>query len=136
MFNFEKIPYYLRRRNISETKYFYELAGFTTNIYLAVIGFLFRQALMNAGNPIQMLLMMNKVPDEMKGIANSLSQMPFHSDGLRWVRFNLYCCIVWVVLGLKSFIFTITGFIYLAGALYFLLVFREKKRDYKKSTAV
>lgn len=127
MFNFEKIPYYLRRRNISEAKYFYELTGFTTNIYLAVIGFLFRQALMNAGNPIQMSLMMNKVPDEMKGIANSLSQMPFHSDGQRWVRFNLYCCKVWVVLGLKFYIFTITGFIYLAGALYFLLVFREKK---------
>lgn len=32
---------------------------------------------MNAGNPIQMSLMMNKVPDEMKGIANPLSQMAF-----------------------------------------------------------
>ncbi|WP_374702784.1 hypothetical protein [Bacillus sp. UMB0893] len=38
---------------------------------------------MNAGNPIQMSLMMNKVPDEMKGIANPL-----------WlVLFTFYWCL-------------------------------------------
>src|SRR5699024_5849598 len=51
------------------------LTAFTTNLLLASIGFLFRQALMNAGNPIQSSLMMAKVDDSMKGLANSVNQM-------------------------------------------------------------
>jgi hypothetical protein len=79
------------------------LTGFTTNIYLAVIGFLFRQVLKNAGNPIQMSLMMNRVPDEMKGIANSLSQMAFSFGWNDGPAFNFHCCKVWILLGLSTF---------------------------------
>ncbi len=53
------------------------LTAYTETLWLAVIGFLFRQALMNAGNPIQMALMMRTVDDSMKGLANSVGQMVF-----------------------------------------------------------
>lgn len=105
------------------------LTGFTTNIYLAVIGFLFRQALMNAGNPIQMSLMMNRVPDEMKGIANSLSQMAF---SFGWATMGPLSTFIVAKYGSYwgySYVFLITGMIYFIGALYFLLVFKEKKNS-------
>ncbi|MGK4044959.1 MFS transporter [Heyndrickxia oleronia] len=54
------------------------LTGFTHSLLLAAIGFLFRQALMNAGNPIQMSLMMSKVDNSVKGLANSVNQMVFN----------------------------------------------------------
>ena len=54
------------------------LTGFTNSLLLATIGFLFSQALMNAGNPIQMSLMMSKVDDSVKGFANSVNQMVFN----------------------------------------------------------
>jgi MFS family permease len=102
------------------------LTGLTTNLYLAVIGFLFRQALMNAGNPIQMSLMMRKVPDDMKGFANSFSQMAF---SLGWATMGPVSTFIVASYGAYwgySLVFSITGFIYLCGALYFFIVFREK----------
>ncbi len=102
------------------------LTGLTTNLYFAIIGFLFRQALMNAGNPIQMSLMMRKVPDEMKGFANSFSQMAF---SLGWATMGPVSTFIVASYGSYwgySLVFSLTGFIYLCGALYFLMVFREK----------
>ncbi len=112
------------------------LTGLTTNLYFAVIGFLLRQALMNAGNPIQMSLMMRKVPDEMKGIANSLSQMVF---SLGWATMGPVS--TYVVLSFGSYwgyaiVFAITGALYLTGAIYFLLAFKEKNVQLKNAEAV
>ncbi|MCM3705533.1 MULTISPECIES: MFS transporter [Cytobacillus] len=104
------------------------LTAYTENLWLAAIGFLFRQALMNAGNPIQMSLMMSKVSDSMKGLANSINQMVFNLG--------------WAVMGPVStgivmrygdywgyaLVFTITASLYLIGSLYFFFVFRGYKK--------
>ena len=43
------------------------LTAYTTSLLLASIGFLVRQALMNAGNPIQSAVAMEIVSDKYKG---------------------------------------------------------------------
>ncbi|WP_456271075.1 MFS transporter [Bacillus sp. AK031] len=103
------------------------LTGITTNLYLAVFGFLFRQALMNAGNPIQMALMMRKVPDDKKGIANSLSQMAFSFGWATMGPVSTYIVAAYGSYWGYSVVFAITGCIYLTGSIYFYLVFNEKK---------
>ena len=105
------------------------LTAFTTNILLASIGFLFRQALMNAGNPIQSSLMMSKVDDSVKGLANSVNQMVFQ---LGWAFMGPIS--TGIVLQYGSYwgyanVFTITAGLYLVGSLYFFIVFRSIKTD-------
>ncbi|MGM0844892.1 MAG: MFS transporter [Bacillota bacterium] len=111
------------------------LTGITTNLYLAVFGFLFRQALMNAGNPIQMALMMRKVPDEKRGIANSLSQMAF---SVGWATMGPVSTFIVAAYGAYwgyYIVFAITGCIYFIGAMYFLIVFKDKKSIVEKQPA-
>lgn len=103
------------------------ITGFTTNIYLAVFGFLFRQALMNAGNPIQTSLMMRKVPDHQKGIANSLSQMAFSFGWAAMGPVSAYVVAEYGSYWGYANVFSLTGIIYLAGAIYFYIVFKEEK---------
>lgn len=105
------------------------LTAFTTSILLASIGFLFRQALMNAGNPIQSSLMMSKVDDSVKGLANSVNQMVFQ---LGWAFMGPIS--TGIVLQYGSYwgyanVFTITAGLYLVGSLYFFIVFRSIKTD-------
>lgn len=105
------------------------LTAFTTNILLAAIGFLFRQALMNAGNPIQSSLMMSKVDDSVKGLANSVNQMVFQ---LGWAFMGPVS--TGIVLHYGSYwgyanVFSITAGLYLVGSLYFFIVFRSIKTD-------
>ncbi|WP_433744232.1 MFS transporter [Falsibacillus pallidus] len=103
------------------------LTAYTHSLGLAAAGFLFRQALMNAGNPIQMSLMMGKVEDSAKGLANSINQMVFN---LGWALMGP------VSMGFVSqhgsywgyaYVFTITAGLYLIGSTYFYLMFRTKK---------
>lgn len=107
------------------------LTAFTTSILLASIGFLFRQALMNAGNPIQSSLMMSKVDDSVKGLANSVNQMVFQ---LGWAFMGPVS--TGIVLHYGSYwgyahVFSITAGLYLVGSLYFFIVFRSIKSDEK-----
>ncbi|WLR55705.1 MFS transporter [Mesobacillus subterraneus] len=100
------------------------LTAYTQNFWLAALGFLFRQALMNAGNPIQMSLMMSKVDDSMKGLANSVNQMVFN---LGWAVMGPVS--TGIVLKYGSYwgyatVFTITAGLYLVGSTYFFLVFK------------
>ena len=53
------------------------LTGFTNVLLIASVGFLFRQALMNAANPIQSSILIDRVPDHRRGIANSVTQTAF-----------------------------------------------------------
>ena len=103
------------------------LTAYTTNLWIASIGFLFRQALMNAGNPIQSSLMMSKVDDSVKGLANSVNQMVFQ---LGWAFMGPIS--TGIVLKHGAYwgyaqVFTITSVIYLIGSLYFYIVFRSLK---------
>ncbi len=110
------------------------LTAYTQSFWLAALGFLFRQALMNAGNPIQMSLMMSKVDDSMKGLANSVNQMVFN---LGWAVMGPVS--TGIVLKYGSYwgyakVFTITAGLYLVGSTYFFVVF--KTMDKPKSGIV
>lgn len=103
------------------------LTAYTTSLLVATIGFLFRQALMNAGNPIQSSLMMSKVDDSVKGLANSVNQMVFQ---LGWAFMGPVS--TGIVLEYGSYwgyahVFTMTAGLYLVGSLYFYFVFRSLK---------
>lgn len=103
------------------------LTAYTENLLLASIGFLFRQALMNAGNPIQASLMMSKVDDSVKGLANSINQMVFQ---LGWALMGPVSTSIVMLNGAYwgyAHVFTITAGLYLVGSLYFLIVFRSLK---------
>lgn len=100
------------------------ITAYTENLWLAAIGFLFRQALMNAGNPIQMSLMMSKVDDSMKGLANSVNQMMFN---LGWAVMGPVSTGIVVMYGEYwgyAMVFSITAFLYLIGSIYFFVVFK------------
>ncbi|MGN7299366.1 MFS transporter [Ferdinandcohnia sp. SAFN-114] len=102
------------------------LTGYTENLYIAAIGFLFRQALMNAGNPIQASLVMGRVDDSMKGLANSVNQMVF---SLGWALMGPISTSIVMLYGAYwgyAYVFTITSVLYLIGSLYFLFVFTGK----------
>lgn len=101
------------------------LTAYTETLWLAVFGFLFRQALMNAGNPIQMSLMMRSVDDSIKGLANSVGQAVFQ---LGWAVMGPVSTTIVMVHGAYSgyaIVFTITSILYLTGTIYFYLVFRK-----------
>jgi MFS family permease len=104
------------------------LTAYTQQFWLAALGFLFRQALMNAGNPIQMSLMMSKVDDSMKGLANSVNQMVFN---LGWAIMGPVS--TGIVLKYGSYwgyatVFTITAGLYLIGSTYFFVVFKSMNK--------
>jgi MFS family permease len=104
------------------------LTAYTQQFWLAALGFLFRQALMNAGNPIQMSLMMAKVDDSMKGLANSVNQMVFN---LGWALMGPVS--TGIVLKYGSYwgyamVFTVTAGLYLIGSTYFYIVFRSMNK--------
>lgn len=110
------------------------LTAYTENLWLAAVGFLFRQALMNAGNPIQMSLMMSKVNDSVKGLANSVNQMVFN---LGWAIMGPVSTGIVVVHGAYwgyAIVFTITASLYLVGSIYFLTVFKTINRPGGTST--
>ncbi|MFE8702313.1 MFS transporter [Cytobacillus sp. FJAT-54145] len=112
------------------------LTAYTESIWLAAIGFLFRQALMNAGNPIQMSLMMSKVGDSMKGLANSVNQMVFN---LGWALMGPVSTGIVLMYGSYwgyAYVFTITATLYLVGSIYFFIVFKSINRPKPTTSTV
>ena len=102
------------------------LSAFTNSLLLAAIGFLMRQALMNAGNPITSAIAMEVVDDRYKGFANSVNQMIFN---VGWALMGLPAA--WLVTTYGNYwgyayTFTITGCIYLIASTYFYFMFGKK----------
>jgi MFS family permease len=111
------------------------LTAFTEHLWLAAIGFLFRQALMNAGNPIQSSLMMSMVDDSVKGLANSVNQMVFN---LGWAVMGPVS--TGIVLNYGTYwgyatVFTITAILYLIGSIYYFIVFSKLNSERRLKTA-
>ncbi|WP_409302547.1 MFS transporter [Peribacillus sp. SCS-155] len=105
------------------------LTAYTESLWIAGIAFLFRQALMNAGNPIQMSLMMSLVEDRYKGLANSINQMAFNFG---WAFMGPVSASLVMNFGDYwgyAAVFTITAFIYLLGTLYFYFILKSFKRS-------
>ncbi|MDQ0206647.1 MFS transporter [Alkalicoccobacillus murimartini] len=102
------------------------LSAYTEILWLAVIGFLFRQALMNAGNPIQSALMMRIVDPSMRGLANSIGQMVFQ---LGWAVMGPVSMGIVLLYGSYTgyaIVFSITAGLYLIGSIYFYFVFGRR----------
>ncbi|PLR79399.1 MFS transporter [Bacillus sp. V3-13] len=112
------------------------LTAYTEQLWIAALGFLFRQALMNAGNPIQMSLMMSHVDDSMKGLANSVNQMVF---SLGWAIMGPVSTGIVMKYGEYwgyAFVFSITAGLYLIGSTYFFIVFRSINRPERTAASV
>ena len=102
------------------------LTAFTGSLFFASLGFLMRQALMNAGNPITSAIAMDVVHDKYKGLANSINQTVFN---LGWAVMGIPAA--WFVTTYGSYwgyvyTFSITGVLYLIGSTYFYIVFGRK----------
>jgi MFS family permease len=102
------------------------LTAYTGSLFLASVGFLLRQALMNAGNPIQSAIAMDVVHDKYKGLANSVNQMVFN---IGWATMGLPAA--WLVTEFGAywgyaFAFSITGGLYLIASTYFYIMFGRK----------
>jgi MFS family permease len=105
---------------------FMMITAFTHSFWLAALGFLFRQALMNAANPIISSMMMEKVDDRLKGFANSISQMVF---SLGWASMGPVSMTIVLIYGDYwgyAIVFSITAVLYLTSSTYFYLAFRDK----------
>ncbi len=101
------------------------LTGYTKIYLIAAVGFLIRQALMNAGNPIQQSLMMDKIEDSKKGFANSLGQMVFQ---LGWAIMGPISTSIVASKGSYygyAQVFSVTAIIYIIGSFYFFTVFKK-----------
>ncbi len=102
------------------------LTAFTGSLFLASLGFLMRQALMNAGNPITSAIAMDVVHDKYKGLANSINQTVFN---LGWAVMGIPAA--WFITTYGAYwgyvyTFSITGVLYLIGSTYFYVVFGRK----------
>ncbi|WP_298473893.1 MFS transporter [uncultured Psychrobacillus sp.] len=103
------------------------ITGYTNSLVIASIAFLMRQALMNAGNPIQSAIAMELVQDKYKGLANSVNQMVFN---VGWASTGAISTGLVMTFGFYwgyAYTFTITGVLYLIASTYFFLVFGRKK---------
>lgn len=104
------------------------LTAFTTSVWLASAGFLMRQALMNAGNPIQSAIAMEVVHDKYKGLANSVNQMVFN---IGWAVMGPVSALLVTTYGSYwgyAYAFSITGFLYILSSSYFYLAFGRRKQ--------
>ncbi|KGR82886.1 MFS transporter [Lysinibacillus odysseyi] len=109
------------------------LTAYTGSLLLASIGFLLRQALMNAGNPIQSAIAMDVVHHKYKGLANSVNQMVFN---IGWATMGLPAA--WLVTEYGAYwgyaiAFSITGGLYLIASTYFYLMFGRRYKPVKQA---
>lgn len=103
------------------------LTAYTTSLWLASLGFLLRQALMNAGNPLQSAVAMEVVSDKYKGLANSMNQMVFN---LGWATMGPLATGLVVAQGTYwgyAYAFTITACLYVVSSIYYYFIFGRRK---------
>lgn len=103
------------------------LTAYTTSLFLASIGFLIRQALMNAGNPIQSAVAMEVVSDKYKGLANSVNQTVFQ---VGWATMGPIAAGLVMTFGSYwgyAYAFTITAGLYVASSTYYYFIFGKQK---------
>ncbi|MDN7243160.1 MFS transporter [Planococcus sp. N028] len=103
------------------------LTAFTTSLLLASVGFLFRQALMNAANPIQSAVAMELVHDKYKGLSNSVNQMVFN---IGWATMGPVAAGLVITFGSfwgYAYAFTITAGLYIVSSTYYYFIFGKRK---------
>lgn len=106
--------------------------GFTNIALVASIAFLFRQALMNAANPIQSAVMVDRIPDSKRSIANSLTQTAFMLGWASMGPVQSYLITTYGNYWGYAITFSITGVLYISASMLYYFKFRDKKTTAKK----
>ncbi|WP_458118866.1 MFS transporter [Paenibacillus sp. Z6-24] len=101
------------------------LTGFTNVLLVASISFLFRQALMNAANPLQSSIMVDRVSDKRRSIANSLMQTVFMLGWATMGPVQSYLVTGYGTYWGYAITFSITGVLYIASSLLYYFMFRR-----------
>lgn len=103
------------------------LTGFTNLLLVASLSFLFRQALMNAANPIQSNLMVERVSARRRGIANSITQTAFMLGWASMGTVQSYLITTYGTYWGYAITFTVTGCLYVSASICFYFMFREPR---------
>lgn len=101
------------------------LTGFTNVLLIASISFLFRQALMNAANPLQSSIMVDRVSDKRRSIANSLMQTVFMLGWASMGPVQSYLVTSYGTYWGYAIAFSITGVLYTISSLLYYFMFRK-----------
>lgn len=112
---------------------FLVLTGFTNWFAIAAVSFLFRQALMNAANPIQSAIMIDRISDNRRGIANSLTQTAFMLGWATMGPVQSHLVTTYGTYWGYAITFSITGCLYTAASFLYYYMFRG---NLKKSAQV
>ncbi|MBT2282879.1 MFS transporter [Paenibacillus polymyxa] len=103
------------------------LTGFTNLLFIASLSFLFRQALMNAANPIHSAILVDRISDKRRGIANSLMQTAFMIGWATMGPVQSYLVTTYGTYWGYAITFSITGCLYVISSLMYFVMFREPK---------
>ncbi|MFB5266499.1 MFS transporter [Paenibacillus enshidis] len=103
------------------------VTGFTHLLWAASVSFLFRQALMNAANPIQSAVMMDKISAKRRGTANSLMQTAFMLGWATMGPVQSYLVTTYGNYWGYAITFSITGLLYVVSSLLYYIMFRERR---------
>ncbi|ETT52826.1 MULTISPECIES: MFS transporter [unclassified Paenibacillus] len=103
------------------------LTGFTNLLFIASLSFLFRQALMNAANPIHSAILVDRISDKRRGIANSLMQTSFMIGWATMGPVQSYLVTTYGTYWGYAITFSITGCLYVISSLMYFVMFREPK---------
>lgn len=103
------------------------LTGFTNLLLIASVSFLFRQALMNAANPIQSAILVDRVSDKRRGIANSLMQTAFMIGWATMGPVQSYLVTTYGTYWGYAITFSITGGLYVISSLMYYMMFKGPK---------
>ncbi|CAM2843381.1 MFS transporter [Paenibacillus sediminis] len=103
------------------------LTGFTNILAIAAVSFLFRQALMNAANPIQSTVLIDRVSESSRGIANSMTQTAFTLGWAFMGPVQSYLIMNHGSYWGYAITFSITGTLYVFGSILYYVMFRERR---------
>lgn len=101
--------------------------GFTNLLLIASVSFLFRQALMNAANPIHSAILVDRISDKRRGIANSMMQTSFMIGWATMGPVQSYLVTTYGTYWGYAITFSITGCLYVISSLMYFFMFREPK---------
>ncbi|MEC0093320.1 MFS transporter [Paenibacillus macquariensis] len=103
------------------------ITGFTNLFAIAAVSFLFRQALMNAANPIQSSVLIDRVSDSSRGIANSITQTAFMLGWAFMGPIQSYFVTTYGYYWGYAVTFSITGVLYVSAAALYYTMFRKPR---------
>lgn len=112
------------------------LTGFTNLFAIAAISFLFRQALMNAANPIQSTVLIDRVSNSSRGIANSITQTAFMLGWAFMGPIQSYLVTTYGYYWGYAITFSITGVLYVSAAALYFIMFRKPHLQVRTESSI